>query len=117
MCPMTLSRRDIIFALIILFAVSFGTSGADTVSEFNVSRDGSFSARNLVLMQKSGTNLFMRAIWGQTFVRVTVLVDGATSLTKKYGEKITASDIQVGDFLNVDGTLSTSADSLIVKAK
>jgi hypothetical protein len=93
---------------------------ADTPnSQLNVGTNGIFYAKNLLLYQKSGSALYCRAVWGQSFVRLTVLVSTAASstrLTKEHGGAATLDDLQAGDYLDVQGTLETGADSLLVDA-
>ena len=91
-------------------------AGAADSSELHITPQGTLSATNLTLLQKSGTNLFTRAYWGNAFVRVTVLIGTSTAIVKNHGEKAGVTDIAQGQLLDVDGSLSSGADSLIVNA-
>lgn len=90
---------------------------ADVVSELRIGTDGVFSGKNLVVMQKAGNNIFARATWGQAFVRTTLLLGSETVITKRHGESATVADVREGDRVDVDGTLSSGAESLIVTVK
>ena len=85
-------------------------------SQLTITPQGTLSAKNLTLLQKSGTNLFTRAYWGNAFIRVTVLIGTSTVIVKNYGEKATVANIAQGQALDVEGTLASGADSLIVNA-
>lgn len=89
-------------------------ASADTVSQLSIGQDGIFSGKNILVFQKSGTNLFARATWGQAFVRLTLLLNASSSLNKLHGEKATVDDINDGDLIDVDGRLSAGADSLVI---
>lgn len=83
-------------------------------SEIHLTPDGAFSAKRIVIVQKAGPNLFTRATWGQAFVRLTVLANKSTVITKNHGEVMTIADLKEGDLLDVDGTLASGADTLLV---
>lgn len=93
------------------------TYAANDYSELHLNADSVFSAKNLFVIQKSGTVIYTRAKWGQTFVRVTVFTDKNTVLTKKYGGVASVNDIKEGDLLNIEGVLAVGADEVVVTAK
>ncbi len=96
-----------------------GAAQAAPASEIRIATDGTFSAKNVVITQKSDAALYTRVTWGNAFVRLTVLVakqGTPTVLTKNNGGSATYDDLQVGDILSVDGTLSGGSDSLLVNA-
>lgn len=113
---MSFLQRFLSIGLMASVIAGFTVAHADTVSEISITRDGLFSAKKLSVIQKSGTNLFTRASWDQAFIRVIVLVNASTTISKNHGERILGSDIKEGDLLDVDGTLSTGADSILVNA-
>lgn len=98
----------ILFAPALLSALVF--------SELHLTPDGKFSAKGLTVMQKAGTNLFTRATWGHAFIRVTLLTNASTTIVKNHGEASTIDEIETGHLLDVEGELSSGADSLIIKA-
>lgn len=102
--------------VVTLFVVP-GAAMADVVSELNINPTGLFSAKNLVVMQKAGTNIFARATWGQAFVRTTLLLNASTTITKKHGESAVAADIREGDRIDVEGALSSGAEGLIITVR
>lgn len=87
---------------------------AETSSEIHLTPDGLFTAKRVLVVQKAGTNLFSRAKWGQAFVRITILVNKSTDISKNHGEKMTVADIKEGDILDVDGSLVSGADTLMI---
>ena len=91
-------------------------ASATDSSELHITPRGTLSATNLTLLQKSGNNLFARAYWGNAFIRVTVLVGTSTVIAKNHGEKTTVVDVREGQLLDVEGTLASGSDSLIVNA-
>lgn len=103
--------------IVFLFSIAPGAALADVVSELHIGTDGVFSAKNLVVTQKAGTNLFARATWGQAFVRTTLLLNASTTITKKHGESAVVADIREGDRIDVDGALSSGAEGLIITVR
>ncbi|MEK7480128.1 MAG: hypothetical protein AAB665_02445 [Patescibacteria group bacterium] len=87
-----------------------------SAAEIHILPSGEFSVKGLSVFQKSGSNLFTRASWGNTFIRVIVLVNSSTAIVKNYGEKATVDDIKEGQILDVDGTLAASGDNMVVNA-
>src|SRR3989338_3002597 len=91
-------------------------ASATDSSELHITPRGTLSATNLTLLQKSGNNLFARAYWGNAFIRVTVLVGTSTVIAKNHGEKTTVVGGREGQPLDVEGTVASGSDSLIVNA-
>ncbi len=85
-------------------------------SEIHFSADGNFVAKNILVYQKAGTNLFCRGTWGTTFIRFVVTTSPATAITKKHGEQATVGDIGEKDIIDVEGRLATGGDSIVVNA-
>jgi hypothetical protein len=90
---------------------------ADITSDIQVKTNGDFVGKNLVVMQRNDGNFFMRATWGQMFVRVTVVSTPETVFTRAYGEAATVADFKVGDLVDVDGKLSSGEGVLTVTPK
>lgn len=85
-------------------------------SEIHFSADGNFVAKNILVYQKAGTNLFCRGTWGTTFIRFVVITSPSTAITKKYGEQATVGDINEKDVIDVEGKLATGGDSIVINA-
>lgn len=99
--------------------LAFGATAAFAASpsDIHIRPDGTFSATNVVVYQKSGTsNFFSRATWGDAYVRVTVLAGKDTVITKAHGEPATVGDIREKDVLDVEGKLSSGEGALTIKA-
>lgn len=116
MLAMVIARKGVVAVVALASLLLYGVAYADTASELNISRDGTFSAKNLTVMQKGGTNLFTRATWGTAFIRITVLAATSTDIKKNHGEKITIADVKEGELLDVDGRISAASESIIVSA-
>ena len=108
---------------LILGAFLLASLGAESVyaaspSELHIKPDGKFFATNVVVIQKAGTsNFFSRVTWGNNvYVRVTVLAQKDTAITKAHGEPATANDIKEKDILDVEGRLSSGEGVLIINA-
>lgn len=104
-----------ISALFCVFPLS--ASALVNTSELHILPDGSLSAKSVVVFQKAGSNFFCRVAWGDTFIRMTVLVHTDTEITKKFGGKGTVDDIKEGDTIEISGLLSDGTGNLVVKAK
>lgn len=102
------------------FFLALGATAAYAASpsELRISPDGKFYATNVVVFQKAGTsNFFSRVTWGNNvYVRITVLAQKDTAITKAHGEPATASDIKEKDILDVEGRLSSGEGVLIINA-
>ena len=100
-------------AALLLFAPVIASANSD----IHFSPDGKVTATNLVVIQKNDGNLFCRATWGEAFIRLVVLANTSTTITRAHGEAGTVADIQEKDVIDVDGQLAVGADSLIIGAK
>lgn len=113
-------RNATAFGVMMAVALFVGTPfavHAEAISELHILPDGSLSSKAVVVMQKAGSNLFCRIAWGNTFIRMTVLLHDDTAITRKYGGKSVQDDIREGDLLEVSGQLSDGTGNLIVNAK
>ncbi|NBV77260.1 hypothetical protein EBR66_03815 [bacterium] len=104
-------------ALFLLVIIAPLFTSAASASDLSITREGSFNAKNLVVIQKAGTNIFARAVWGDSFIRITLLTSTSTKVEKAYGESARVDDISEGDTLDVDGVLANGAGTIIVKAQ
>ena len=112
-----LSLQGIGFGAILFFAIGAGAAYAASPSDIHIKPDGTFSATNVVVYQKAGTsNFFSRVTWGDAYVRVTVLANKDTVITKAHGETATVGDIREKDVLDVEGKLSSGEGALIINA-
>ena len=95
------------FTVCALFLVVFAAPVlAAPASEIHITPDGTFTAKNVTVMQKSesGSTFFSRVMWGDIFLRITVLAapsGTAAKITKNNGGAATYTDVKVGDLLNV----------------
>lgn len=102
---------------ILFLSLGAGAAYAAAPSDIHIKPDGTFSATNVVVFQKSGTsNFFSRVTWGDAYVRVTVLANKDTVITKAHGETMTANDIREKDVLDVEGRLSSGEGALVINA-
>jgi hypothetical protein len=108
----TIAGLSLAFALTLVPTLA----AAGSASQLSIAPDGTFTGKNLTVMQVAGTNFFARAIWGQAFVRLTIFASASTTITKNRGGQATTADLAVGDMIDVTGALSTGADSILVNA-
>ncbi|MEK7628016.1 MAG: hypothetical protein AAB421_01195 [Patescibacteria group bacterium] len=86
-------------------------------TELHIKADGTIVATNVVVRQKSGSNLFSRMTWGEAvYARLVVLTKDTTVVTKAYGERATKDDIREGDVLDVEGKLVGADGSITIDA-
>lgn len=91
-------------------------ASAEVFSQLAIGQDGSFSGKNLTIIQKSGGTIFARATWGKAFIRMTILTDASTTVAKEYGGVASVNDIVSGDVIDVGGALSSNAESIFLTA-
>lgn len=113
------THSRVVSVLISVFTFVFPLSALSAVntSELHILPDGSLTSKSVVVYQKAGSNFFCRVAWGDTFIRMTVLVHADTEITKKFGGKATVDEIKEGDTLEIVGILSDGTGNLVVKAK
>lgn len=109
-----------IFLILLAFSIAPTLVWAEARSEITIDSGGKMSIKNLkvTMVPEPGKSKFFysRAIWDNVFIRITVLTNSSTDISKKYGEKATVFDIKEGDILNVEGVLPNSSDTLNVQA-
>ncbi len=112
--------RRVFFIILLALAIP-ASAFAATASEIHINQDGKLTAKNVVVMQKSesGSTFFSRVAWGDIFLRLTVLSapnGTAAKITKNNGGPAAYTDVKVGDILEVEGTLTPGAETLLVNA-
>lgn len=86
-------------------------------SEIHIDANGKFSAKNVVVFQKIGVALFAKISWGKAGVTIRIVSDKDTSIVKTFGGASSIDDIQIGQALDIEGTLDDSSDThFIVRA-
>ncbi len=107
-------------AVLLAFSLLPFLALAGVRSEISIDANGKIVAKNIkvFMISEPGKSKFFytRALWDDIFIRMTVLTNDATTITKQHGEKATVFDIKEGDIINVEGTLPNSADSLNIQA-
>ncbi len=84
----------------------------------SVGKDGLLHADGARVEQLAGkTALYTKLQWGLSVLRLTVRIDGDTKVIKKNGQGISPADIQVGDYISVDGEFIPGTTSFDVQAK
>lgn len=102
-------------ALLLSVAI-FAPGFAFAASELHVTSKGDISATGLTVMLKSGSTLYVRATWEDSFMRMVVTTNTNTAFAKNYGEKATISDIEVGHRIDVEGQLVSGSDTITIAA-
>lgn len=115
-------RRTLYFALILVFLLPLQSSAQllnpeKINSEIKIDTSGNISAQNIKIVQFAGNTIYGRLFWEESSIKITIKTEKASSVTKKYGEPLTVSEMKVGDRINVDGYLENGADSLTLFAK
>lgn len=89
-------------------------------SEISIDKDGKITAKNIkvTMVPEPGKSRFFytRAIWEDVFIRMTVITDERTVVSKNQGGEATVFDISEGDILNIEGYLPNSASALNIQA-
>jgi hypothetical protein len=93
------------------------SASADIFSDVHFTPDGTVTGTSLTIMQKTGHNFFTRATWGLAFIRITIITNASTTVTKAHGESASVDDVQEGDIFDMAGTLNFSGDTISVNAK
>lgn len=115
---LSINGPSLIVVLLCVFAVTLAPSSVRAAnSEIKFSSDGTFTATNVVVSQKAGTNLFSRAVWESTYFRFVIVTSPSTVITKSHGESATIADVGEQHIINVSGTLATGGDSIVINAK
>lgn len=103
-------------ALFLSAAPFFAAAENAENGEINITREGKVSIKGAKVFQVAGSNFFVRVYWEEVFLRVTVLANEKTNITKHYGERATTADIKEGDSLDVEGAFPGSSETFIVQA-
>lgn len=118
MYPMGYSRamKKASLPLLIAFLLLAPGVSSAVISEIHIGTDGKFIGKNIAVYQRASSNLFTRAVWDKSFLRITILMNSTTAITKKHGELATLTEINEGDVIDVEGTLTTASEALILNA-
>lgn len=115
-----LSLLSSLFFGISVFAQSpFSDSDFDITKpkpEIYIDKTGDISIVGAKVMQFVSNVIYVRVIWQNSFMRLTIKTDQSTNIARKFGEAIKLSDIAVGDYLSIEGTLESNSDSLSLLA-
>ncbi len=104
------------FAVFVTLPTMVFADTGTSASEIHILPNGTFTAKNVLVFQKSGKNFFCRVLWGNSFVRLMVLVHDDTVITTNHGGKMTVDTIADKDILTIEGTLGESNESIVVHA-
>lgn len=108
--------RKLVVSMVAGLCLLAPLSASALSSEIHFAADGTFSAKNILVYQKAGGNLFCRGTWDTAFIRFVVITSPSTVITKDHGERATAADIADKDIISVEGKLATGGDSIVVNA-
>lgn len=103
----------------LLLIKSLEAAGLPTIqppASLTVSEKGEVKIKNAVVFQISGSTIFIRTYWGDTFLRWTIRTDKKTEVLKRFGGIVNISDIAVGHVLNIDGILLSDSQSFNLNA-
>ncbi|MEK7582166.1 MAG: hypothetical protein AAB488_02475 [Patescibacteria group bacterium] len=91
-------------------------SAATLGGDVRITPEGKVSIKKAKVFQVSGGNFYTRVYWDNVFLRVTVVTNEKTKITKNYGEGAVVGDIKEGHFLDIEGMFPNSSDSFIITA-
>jgi hypothetical protein len=84
--------------------------------EIHINKDGRVFIEGAKVMQFTGNTMYARVIWDNIFLRIVIKTDQNTSFIRRYGEAVNISNIAVGNYLSIEGSLESNADSLSIMA-
>ena len=89
----------------------------DTITSASIDVDGTVIIKGAKVVQLAGTNIFVQTIWGISRIRWIITASQSTLVTRRFDGISNISEIGIGDYLNIEGMLDSSGDSLVVRAK
>ncbi len=110
----------IFFLMLLMPVAAFAQNEAgnpSVIKEIHVTNDGKVVLRGVKVMQLAGDTFYCRLIWENVFIRLVVRSDKNTKFIKLHGGDTGVSEVNVGDYIDVEGTLPLSSESFIVLAK
>ena len=106
-----------VFAFLVT-PVSAATLNTDTIlkngprdSEIYVGKDGTVVISGAKVMQLAGRSFYTRLYWGESFLRLLVKTGPATRFERGTGEVTDYTEINEGDYLNMEGRLESGAST------
>ena len=118
-CAMLLKHdmNNFISALFLtLFLSTVSVYAATNGGDIRITPEGKVSIKKAKVFQVAGRNFYTRVYWDNVFLRVTVVTNEKTKITKNYGEGATVEDIKEGHLLDIEGAFPSSSDSFIITA-
>lgn len=103
-----------VFAQTALFGSDFNINTPRP--EIYIDKTGKTSIVGAKVMQFAGSTIYARVIWDNSFIRLLVKTNQSTQITRRYGELIKISDIAVNDYISIEGTLESNADTISIVA-
>lgn len=103
----------LLFTALTLYPSSTPVSAEEKiVREIQINPAGKVFIRGAKVVQVAGNSFFTRVEWDDISLKVLLRTDTTTKILKKYSGTAIASDIKEGHYLDIEGTLNTSADNL-----
>lgn len=87
-----------------------------TTLEVHINDNGSVLVRGAKVTAISGSIISASTTFGTSSIAWTVDGSGVSKVTRRYGGNGTVADIQVGDYLSFNGSLTATASGFSVKA-
>lgn len=85
--------------------------------EVHIYDNGSVLVHGARIEQIAGNTIYTKVYWGPTFLRLMIRTSEKTQFTKKFGGEIKVTDMQVGDFITIEGDFFSGSVSLDVTAR
>ena len=87
-----------------------------SVPDFHIDKNGNVNINQAKVMLIAGTSFYLRYYVGLAFIRILITTTSDTKVYRRYGDNIPMSRIVVGDTINFQGTIQSTADTLTVVA-
>lgn len=84
--------------------------------ELHIKADGTLTLKSGRVDQIVGNTFYLGVTWGTLPMRFTMKTDTRTGVTKRYGGNATVSEINTGDYLDVEGEFFVGSDFFGVQA-
>lgn len=84
--------------------------------ELHIKPDGTVTLKSGRVDQIVGNTFYLGVTWGMLPMRFTMKTDARTGVTKRYGGNATVSEINTGDYLDVEGEFFVGSDFFGVQA-
>ncbi|MFA6535894.1 MAG: hypothetical protein WCT25_00510 [Candidatus Paceibacterota bacterium] len=115
--------KNLIKVLFLLVVTALLATGSDLARAENlpvtisIDAAGSIKLGGVKVVQVAGTTFYARTTWGNSFIRYIIKTDSDTVFTRHFGGPAVVGEVVADHFLNLEGYLDASSDTISIKAK